>query len=254
MTKKKEDGGSELFEGGREIVKEVAAKDPPRKVTLPEASALRTPLSVVAPKAAAPTKPQLNEVQIGKIMGMQQLLQDVQSLTDVPWECVASVWYRESGLSTVMPSTPGSYFQFDPSPDFNRLYAMLKRYISHKLSDGEIIAIAEKGIADFRTCALAAACLMRDKVKDRVTVNASDDLVKDMFWGYNGRAYGSADKSPYVMNMFDKDHMDMMIIGTIPDRTQPGGRRLIKNKDKNLGAFVVYKQLKGLNAVQGKQD
>ena len=64
----------------------------------------------------------------------------------------------------------------------------------------------------------------------------------DAFYGYNGRAWGPLPtNSPYVMNNFDAQHMNMVIRGSIPDGH--GGRKWIDNIDLRPGAFTVYKQL-----------
>jgi hypothetical protein len=132
---------------------------------------------------------------------------------------------------------------FDPAPKSPQLYALLKRFCSAKLNDQTLNSYADLGVEDLQTAFLAAACLMREKVVPRITPAATNDSIKDCFWAYNGRSYGSIDKSPYVVNLIDKDHTSMLEIGTEPDMSQPGGRRLIRRIDRRPGAYVVYLQL-----------
>lgn len=88
-----------------------------------------------------------------------------------------------------------------------------------------------------------AAQFIQEKSGFRLDHKKNDDsVVKDAFWGYNGRAYGSADKSPYVMNKFDDQHQDMHIHGTVLN--EAGKRIHINNVDKKMGAFTFYQQLK----------
>ena len=193
------------------------------------------------------TQPRLTESDVAKISSVKSILVNVQNITDVPWEALAAVWYRESlSLST---SNAGGPFQFDPPPSESSLYNLLKRFLSHKLSDTELRRMSDAGVSKFDIAATAAACTLRSKVGPRVTVDATDELIKDMLYGYNGRAYGDdPENSPYVFNQHDADHQNMVLVGTTPDPKSPGGRRYIRIKDHRLGAFVVYRQLKGLDA------
>lgn len=143
-------------------------------------------------------------------------------------------------FSVTPPRTPGGPFQFDPvlHPDTIRL--LLEHFT--QLSKYEIERYAQKGVDDFETGALCAACWLRMHTKPVITPDVPDWVIKDAFYGYNGRAYGGADKSPYVMNGFDRDHEDMVLGGTLPDGH--GGRKRVHFVDKRPGAFTVYRQLK----------
>lgn len=184
----------------------------------------------------------LTDRQIDRIRQVKHVFEKAQTLTGVPWQAIAAVWYRES-FSVTPPKTPGGPFQFDPvlNPVTQRM--LLKRFT--QLSDAEIEHYVNKGCNDFEAGAIYAACWLRLKTKPVITSDVSDDLIKDAFYGYNGRAYGSADRSPYVMNGFDSKHKEMVLRGTIPDGK--GGRKLVEIVDKRPGAFTVYKQLKSLN-------
>jgi hypothetical protein len=180
--------------------------------------------------------------QMDHIRQVKHVFEKVEALTGVPWQAVAAVWYRES-FSVTPPKTLGGPFQFDPILEPAIICNLLKFFT--KLSELEIQHYARKGVNDFETGALCAACWLRLKTKPVITPNVSDEVIKDAFYGYNGRAYGSADKSPYVMNGLDEKHLNMVLRGTIPDGK--GGRKRIEIVDKRPGAFTVYTQLKALN-------
>lgn len=186
--------------------------------------------------------PRLSESQIERIRQVKHVFEKVEKLTGVPWQVVAAVWYRES-FSVTSPKTPGGPFQFDPVLQPVTIRNLLKFFT--RLSSSEIEQYARKGINDFETGALCAACWLRLKTGPVITPDVSDEVFKDALYGYNGRAYGGADKSPYVMNGFDEAHRDMVLRGTIPDGR--GGRKWVEIVDKRPGAFTVYKQLKLLN-------
>jgi hypothetical protein len=186
--------------------------------------------------------PRLTDRQIERIRLVKPVFVIFEAFTGVPWQAVAAVWYRES-FSITPPKTHGGPFQFDPVLTPCAIRKLLKRFTS--LPESWIEQYAQKGVNDFETGALCAACWLRLKTGPVITPAVSDEVIKDAFYGYNGRAYGSADKSPYVMNGFDEKHRDMVLKGTIPDGK--GGRRKVSIIDKRPGAFTVYKQLKLLN-------
>lgn len=186
----------------------------------------------------------LKKLDILTIEKHKEHFQKVEAATGVPWEAVAALWYRES-FSVTPPVTPGGPFQFDPPPQAHVAYDLLTMFTD--LSAAEKKAIVAKGVNDFHAGAYLAACHGRVRCRPKITPNCTDAEIKDFFWSYNGRAkyQGSADGSFYVMNGFDKAHDEMLIVGSIPDKNAPNGRRRIRTKDKRPGAFVVYKQLKG---------
>ena len=178
-----------------------------------------------------------------------QLLK-VQSLTGVPWQAIAAVWYRENNLQLISARLGGP-FQFDPPAQALEITNLLSSYT--KLTADEIAEYIKAGIDDFETGALVAACYLRHKSKAVLTPTCSDEDIKDAFWGYNGRAYGAADHSPYVMNGWDKDHMGsdgkgMVLIGSLPDEKDPSKRIEVHTVDRRPGAFTVYTQLKAFVA------
>jgi len=183
----------------------------------------------------------LSDFQIKRIQGVYPILKRIQGYTQVPWQVLAAIWYRES-FSVTPPKTPGGPWQFDPVPPLSKLTYYLNKYTT--LSPDQKKQYTVKGINDFEAGGVFAACHLQSKVGGRLSLDAPDELVKDALWGYNGRAYGSADKSPYVMNGFDEAHYPMRLRGTIPDGR--GGRKRVDIEDRRPGAFTIYKQLKQL--------
>lgn len=173
--------------------------------------------------------------------GVYQILKQIQQLTGVPWQAMAGIWFRES-FSIAPPKTPGGPWQFDPIPPRSAMNTLLERFALLSYSDR--MAILDKGVNDFFAGGVMAACFLRTKTHSVITPKASEAVIKDALYGYNGRKYGSADQSPYVMNGFDQAHWQMHLRGTIPDGK--GGRKWVDIIDKRPGAFTVYRQLKEL--------
>lgn len=183
----------------------------------------------------------LNPSEVKRVQNVYPTLKVIQNATDVPWQMLAAVWVRES-FSISPPKTPGGPWQFDPPPSGNRIRYYLEEFTT--LNQDQKLNVMKFGINNFFAGGVLAACHLQAKVDGRLTIDSVDDLIKYAFWAYNGKAYGAADKSPYVMNGFDAKHKDMRIIGTVPDGR--GGRIKINNIDERPGAFVVYTQLKEL--------
>jgi hypothetical protein len=168
------------------------------------------------------------------------VLEKAAEASSIDWEVLAGVWYRES-FSVSPPRTPGGCFQFDPPPDEPYIRWMLGKFTSLPRTEAEDIAAA--GVNAFADGAYIAAAFLR--MKTGLKKGDTDENVKNTFWSYNGRFYGSADASPYVMNGYDAAHLHMKIQGTLPPLKEGGPRRKIETVDMRPGAFVVYKQLKG---------
>lgn len=167
----------------------------------------------------------------------------VQLVTGVPWEALAAVWYRES-YSVALPKRPGGCFQFDPPTRTLEWKAEMLRRFTIGLTEKQREKLIATFGKDFTGDAIWAACVMRNNCKPVITPRASDAVVKDALYGYNGRAYGGVDRSPYVMNGFDAAHDDMRVKGTV--RRADGSNEWVDVVDQKCGAFVVYKQLKAL--------
>jgi len=149
-------------------------------------------------------------------------------IVGVPWRLLAAIHYREHECRPTSPG-PGGPFQMDPPLTDNALRSILGRY---KLPFRRVEA-------DFQTAAVVAGHHLQTKVGFRLQEDTSAPaLLKDALWGYNGRAYGSADNSPYVAN--DPPRRQLRIRGSVIR----GGRRVrVDVLDSRPGAWIVYQEL-----------
>lgn len=190
----------------------------------------------------------LTQQEINKILSQKSVFERAQQITGVPWQAIAAIWYRES-FSLAPPKRPGGQFQFDPPLTKSGIKHLLDLYT--KLPEHDKEWMVASGQEHFQTAAILAACWLRHKAKPVLTPDSPDEHIKDAFYGYNGRAYGSAGMSPYVMNYFDEGHFEMRVYGTVrrPDGTNERlkdayGKDGVPNKQ--IGAFVIYRQLRDL--------
>lgn len=159
----------------------------------------------------------LSEKELTKIVENYSVYKAAAEDAGIPWQMLAATHYRESSLS-IKTNPQGGPFRFDNTEH-------------------------HEGEEEFGIGAYYAARLIQQKSGYRLAPNTEDPhIIKDAFWGYNGRAYGSYDKSPYVMNKFDGDHENMRIKGT--DIDENGNRFSVNIRDEQLGAYVVYLELK----------
>lgn len=161
--------------------------------------------------------------------------------TDVPWQVLAAIHYREAGN--------------DPSQDLqagNPLGGGGNQY-SDAYKGGRPGTIVDSAkLAGEELQGKAQAGIFKKKIS---ATNIEPDVLKDALYGYNGRnatyaansvKYGGQpstpssgtpwEGSPYVMSLFDEKHtnMDMVHVDHGP-ATQPG--------DKRFGAFTLFAKL-----------
>ncbi|HEY9678694.1 MAG TPA: hypothetical protein V6C76_11835 [Drouetiella sp.] len=184
----------------------------------------------------------LNDAQIRLIFTKKPVFQHAQNVTGVPWQAIASIWFRESSLQERVGRIGGP-FQFDPPLNAKQMTNLLEQF-TH-LDNATRQDLIKKGINDFASAAIFCACWLRKSSRYPINPSASDEAIKDCFYGYNGRKYKSVDESAYVMNGYDLQHEHLHIKGTLPDH---GKRIYIDKEDPRPGAFTVYKQLKALDS------
>jgi hypothetical protein len=118
----------------------------------------------------------------------------------------------------------------DPPPGDERLQEILARFNLpfHRVEE------------DFFTAAVIAANHLQGKVMGRLHPDTVDEvLIKDAFWGYNGRAYGAADDSPYVSN--DPPVRVLRVRGSV---IGPDGQRIFIDRPfAKHGAIFIYREL-----------
>lgn len=189
------------------------------------------------------TLTRLTAAQIKQIKDNKAIFKRAQDLTGVPWQAVAALWFRES-FSVAAPDRVGGQFQFDPPLTEVQMRVLLTKFIPvTKLDNAGMEAMIKKGQTDFPTAAVLAACFLRNKAKKILSQDHSDEAIKDAFYGYNGRKYLSADKSPYVMSQYSEAYANMRLRGTVPDKKNPKVMVWVDFIDKRPGAFTVYRQL-----------
>lgn len=150
--------------------------------------------------------------------------QSAAEKTNVPWEAIAAIHFRETNNSRVTPT----------SNTDDGVYQVVSKNYTYP---------AGQNLSDeaFLLETVDAANFLNGKVGNKLTEAMTDAaLIKDAFWGYNGREYGSADNSPYVMNNFDADHMNMQW-SYIDPKT---GKRIYVDDARN-GAYTTFVILKG---------
>lgn len=172
----------------------------------------------------------LSSTELSKIQQNEPVYQQAAQKTNVPWQLLAAVHYRETDLST----TEANLFQIG----------------------------GYSGPSDFLSQAIAAGKYLQHIVADNLASHRAPlqqsgtdpEEIKDTLYSYNGRASVYADQatklgfnkntqpyegSPYVMNDYDSIHTNMGII------TGQSGPDTIDGVDTRLGAFTVYAYLVG---------
>ena len=171
---------------------------------------------------------------------------EASNATNVPWEMLAAIHYRETNFSHYNPSNGQGIFQFvngegGPYPTGPVSDAEFKRQLTFMASKIQSDYVYRNGINP-------GAVSIRKLVKDETDTS----LVKNTLFSYNGRAtvyrnqaanYGydpgtqPFEGSPYVMNRFDCGRARMGII-----TRDYGG---LDGQDTRYGAFTIYARLKG---------
>ncbi len=177
-------------------------------------------------------------VDMNAINALKPLYIQAAQATNVPWQLLAAVHFREHSNAKDNPNSDGAY------------QIVGGGYAAGPLTDEQFVQES-----------IDAANFIRGK-KSTVLANHQVDLtlsqndpevIKDYLFSYNGRAGVYAQQaatlgfdsttqpyegSPYVMNNYDAVHMNMGII------TQDGGG--ISGTDSRPGAYTVYAKLLGL--------
>lgn len=161
--------------------------------------------------------------------------QEAEKATGVPWQAIAAIHYRESSNSA-----SGDLQAGNPIGGPYGFYSDSYGKYGYPKSMGESAIFAAKE-------------LMGKTDKGKINTPTPDpDVLKDAFFGYNGRASVYAaqaaqlgfdpnkqpyEGSPYVMNNFDAKHKNMGII------TQDFGG--LDGTDTRFGAYTLYVRLGG---------
>lgn len=196
----------------------------------------------------------LSSFVVDGVNANRSFYQQVSNSTDVPWEVLAAIHYRETNFSHSNPSNGQGIFQFvnkeggpyPTGPVSDAEFVRQLSFMANRLQNDYV----------FRNAPSSASVTPR-----KMTKNEQDStLIKNMFFSYNGRAtvyanqaaqYGFTpstqpyEGSPYVMNRFDCSRARMGII------TQDYGS--LNSQDTRYGAFTIYSRLKGDTYWLGQQ-
>lgn len=175
-------------------------------------------------------KIRVNRQILDRISANRRVYELAASENSLPWEMLAAVHYREHSNDPSSPNPEGPFQLTSYSDELNA-----GRVPTYK---GRPVTRAD--ITGFTTSAKLAADILQAKVSRRLTPEPDDSLVMDALFRYNGTSYGSADRSPYVMNNFDLNHQNMRIRGKL----YGGGQ--VDTIDTRDGAFTVYYLLRYL--------
>ncbi len=186
----------------------------------------------------------LSSEEINKIKEFQPIYEEAVKGTELPWQVVASLHYRESHLSDSNPSSNNDgLFQ---------IYGSGKYPAGKKLEKEEMVAQAKE-----------AAQFFINKISNKYSLS-SEEGIKYGFFAYNGTADGYKTQalslgfnqqeaelgagSPYVMNRYDEKR-DPTVEPTKSNsswcqiKKDGGPKECPANTD--FGAFVVYTALTG---------
>ena len=171
---------------------------------------------------------------VNTINKLKPVYQQAATQTNVPWQLLAAIHYRETNLSTTEPNL----FQITG-------YSGPSDLLSQAIAAG-----------NFLQHSALSSNLPTHHTPLQQTGNDPEEI-KDTIYSYNGRADAYAKQaqqlgfnpstqpyegSPYVMNNYDAIHHDMGII------TGAHGPDTIDGVDTRFGAFAVYSLIGGAAA------
>lgn len=200
--------------------------------------------------------------QMQTIQKLQPLYEKGVGSSGVPWQMLAVIHLRESGLTRTNPGNGQGLFQ-----DFHRKRPDLYRP-GMQVSDEVFIKQAERAVEIAESKLLTGNAVTGLSKTTQDLKNKDPDTIKLVFMGYNGfaSAYRSQaerlgftswmDGSPYVMNRADQKR-DPTVEPTKSNsswgqiKTDGGGISYPANTDH--GAYVMFAALSGLPSGSGGQ-
>lgn len=172
---------------------------------------------------------------------------NASNATNVPWEMLAAIHYRETNFSRVNPANGQGIFQFVNKEGGPYPYNGPSSEVSEQEFTRQLQFMANKIQNDY-VYRGSLNYTKRPLAKNETEIYR----IKDTLFSYNGRSSQYAQQastygfnsttqpyegSPYVMNRFDCKRFSMGII------TRDFGS--IDGKDTRYGAFTLYARLKG---------
>lgn len=199
-------------------------------------------------------RPILNSAQISAIKSNRPTYEAAAKEADIPWQMLAAIHLRESGLKVENPSNGLGVYQ--DTSIIKPGTKVADRYESSFYTPGPISA------DEFLAQSKKAAALLKSKASKpkELTSNPykSIEMVKDAFFGYNGRSSQYAqqakdlgfandyDGSPYVMNKVDEKRDPEKN----PDKwgqIKTDGGKLVYPANNDYGAYPVFASIAGIS-------
>lgn len=194
-------------------------------------------------------RPILTDAQLQAIQQNQSIYQQAAQQIDIPWQMLAVVHLREHGLEVSNPANGQGIYQFadkrgGPYPEgpVNQQEFLRQTVLAAEFLKGKAAANSPNN---------------RD-----LTATSPPDVIKDTFFGYNGRAPVYAQQaaslgfdastqafegSPYVMNKADA-RRDPEVNKTGWGQVKTDNGPIVYPANYDYGAFVTYASLAGLQA------
>jgi len=177
----------------------------------------------------------LSTSQLQRVQQFLPLYLEGQRRIGVPWALLAAIHYRESNLQDSAERVGGP-MQFDPPLSGDLVRRFGAQYGIADLGDPE---------TDARTAILCAAAFLQGKAAGLAKVLKPDSSITDIAdvaFSYNGRGYGTWQRSPYVSND-PQNGVQMRITGTVPDSNNPTIRVRIDRPDTRPGVLAIIREL-----------
>lgn len=182
--------------------------------------------------------PVLDNAQITLINTNQPFYEEAAKEVGIPWQMIAVIHLRESGLGRENPGNGQGIYQ------------------DYAKSNGPYPA-GPVDDAEFTRQTKWAAAFLKNKASEPAKLATGDEgQVKDAFYGYNGRAgvyetqakalgfSNGYDGSPYVMNRADSKR-DPKVNPTGWGQIKSDGGSIEYPANNGYGAFVIYQALAG---------
>ncbi len=187
----------------------------------------------------------------GSIDQHRQLAMEVQAATGVPWDVVLAVWFREHrfGYGEHLNDGPFQLYSIRVRDDGSERPMEERRAMARRLLEKYATGLTPAQIDAFMkgdpvkswpAAAYLFGAYIQDKMGGRLTPDASDEMIKEALWRFNGVAYGAAENSPYVYNGANSQKAGLRIRGYLDDGSY------INRIDTTIGVFPYLTMLRAV--------
>lgn len=189
----------------------------------------------------------LSDAQIAAIQENSPIYKQAAQKVDIPWQMIAVIHLRETGLKLYNPSNGQGVYQFVDG-------------------NGGPYPTGDVDEAEFLRQTILAAEFIKSKAalnypaNRTLTATSGPEVIKDTFFGYNGRSaayvrqaqtlgYSATEGyegSPYVMNKADAIR-DPLVNETTWGQIKTDFGGLVYPANNDYGAYVVYASIAGVS-------